>query len=400
MPFVAMLDLNEQIDATYVERDVWESIHRASPRRDLRCPECRGQMHAKVRGGLRFFAHDRLEDCTTADESAAHQRLKLAVGTAIRQAGWEALFEERVDSRRADVVALPPANSSRLPIAFEVQLSPQTRPVTTERTNDYAASGLDTIWVVRNQKSIGSTTHARLDVTNDEGALMGPYKALGFTKRTVSPRPPIVVHLDKKEPVWTTVMGPATLAPLLTEIFAGRMVWHPEASAWVPAGEPERHARALAAFSEARLAALGIADARDVATWRTGATQSLGEAAAAAGHRMDVLQHSVQEFAGASLVHISGQYYGISPAPERLTTFYRGNLHRFLAAVIVATPEEADILRSYGVKALLPDDVPLPPADENTHEVDEADPDRISRLREELLNRARPSPRRRGPRRR
>ncbi|MFF4583396.1 competence protein CoiA [Streptomyces sp. NPDC001373] len=152
MGFTAHHDHRGQLDATQPDLGcnwAWESIHRASPRVSMTCPECRHPVHAKVsRYGLRFFAHDPgSPTCALAGESVEHHLLKLELATAIRATGHHAELEVRGPGGnwRADVMASSPDGTLRM--AWEAQLSPITTGEVSERTTRFAKDGVRTCWV-------------------------------------------------------------------------------------------------------------------------------------------------------------------------------------------------------------------------------------------------------------
>jgi hypothetical protein len=110
-------------------------------------------MHAKQsRLGLRFFAHDHVSpECSLNGETAQHRYLKGALAEIVRsQSGWEATIEAASGDAdqsdwRADVLAVRTTTGRR--VAFEVQLAPMTAAVGAERAAQYAADGVESVWL-------------------------------------------------------------------------------------------------------------------------------------------------------------------------------------------------------------------------------------------------------------
>ncbi|MER5966535.1 competence protein CoiA family protein [Streptomyces sp. NPDC002057] len=148
MPFTAQHPEHGRLDATQPDLGCgvgWEDIHRA--RAPLSCAACEGRMVARTSVlGLRHFAHRRrTPDCPMAGESVGHLLLKSDLASAGRAAGWDVLLEAAAPhgAWRADVLAVSPDG---LRYALEAQLSPITEDAVRERTERYAADGVDVCW--------------------------------------------------------------------------------------------------------------------------------------------------------------------------------------------------------------------------------------------------------------
>ena len=247
MPFVALLDGSVRVDLTRTDDAVWDAIYKAKPPAKLTCRGCSGRMHAKARSHTRFFAHHvRQDDCPTAGESPEHLRLKRLLVDAARAAGWEANPEEPVGGRWADVLAVSPDGQRR--VALEVQLSPQTAAVTTERTADYAGVDVEVIWVVHDEARIGrwedgpylvlaaddlvSRPTARLDYRNEE------WRIGRRTTRARAPR-------------WKASDQAPSLDAMIASVLSRGAVWHHEGATWVPSGQVPEYDRALEDYAAA-----------------------------------------------------------------------------------------------------------------------------------------------------
>jgi len=94
MPLTALVAEN-LLDATSCTDEEWTQVHRTRPSALLTCRGCGGSMHAKKsRRGLRFFAHDQLQEhCPSTGETAEHLWLKAQLAELVRGAGWKPVIE-------------------------------------------------------------------------------------------------------------------------------------------------------------------------------------------------------------------------------------------------------------------------------------------------------------------
>ncbi|MGW5342292.1 competence protein CoiA family protein [Streptomyces sp. HUAS TT3] len=126
----------------------WADVHRAKGM-ELTCPECRGQVFARVsQHRARHFYHKvRPPHCALAYESPEHHLLKLELAMAARAAGWHAELEVGSATRdwRADVLVHDDRGEPFM--ALEAQLSPMTADDGLARTARYARDGVAVCWV-------------------------------------------------------------------------------------------------------------------------------------------------------------------------------------------------------------------------------------------------------------
>ncbi len=140
------------IDLTAVDESIWESIWRMRTGDRLRCRECGQGLHAKQRHltGTRYFAHNNLVPfCATNGETERHLRLKELFATAFRRIGWATELEVIGNGWRVDVLASSPSGAR---VAIEIQISPIAGDEVEDRTYRHVASGLTTMWVVRDRR--------------------------------------------------------------------------------------------------------------------------------------------------------------------------------------------------------------------------------------------------------
>lgn len=157
MPLRAILE-DREIIAPDLDETAWaalkQSLGSSLGRLVMPCCGRAAIMRVSTRG-LRHFAHKgRMSDgtrCDWAPESEDHLRAKLEILQACRIAGWGAQPEVRAENStwRADILAWRDTPRGRSRVAFEVQLSPQTRAETEERQARYAAAGIRGCWFLR-----------------------------------------------------------------------------------------------------------------------------------------------------------------------------------------------------------------------------------------------------------
>ena len=160
MPFTAIYG-NQRIISSAMSPSAWRSLKRDEKRKNqLFCPDpdCGQLMIPKTftRTGTQFFAHKSaptLKCYFKNKKSPEHYHYQDIVEEVIQASGWEASKEHYVpadaESAKAwvDVLAIPPASVKHSPIAFEIQLSPQSDAIYEKRTERYSRAGFQTVWL-------------------------------------------------------------------------------------------------------------------------------------------------------------------------------------------------------------------------------------------------------------
>lgn len=139
--------------------EAWDALKSRNNDRDrhLRTKCCGAEVVLKGTDNVaKHFAHKRKpESCTAKPETKHHRRLKELAYQAALRAGWQPEMEVHVAAanRFADVLAKPPEQCrGTLPIAVEIQWSPQTHATTLERHANYAGHAR-CLWVMRKGRS-------------------------------------------------------------------------------------------------------------------------------------------------------------------------------------------------------------------------------------------------------
>ena len=162
MPFRVICG-DQEIISSEMSPVAWRSLKRDEKRKSqLFCPDpdCGQLMIPKTitQTGTQFFAHKTAATqlCLFREEpSPEHRHYEEVVAEAIRASGWEASIEHYVpadvENAKAlvDVLAIPPASAKRSPIAFEIQLSPQSDAIYEKRTERYRRAGFQTVWLTK-----------------------------------------------------------------------------------------------------------------------------------------------------------------------------------------------------------------------------------------------------------
>lgn len=117
-----------------------------------------GVAHATALGGFHGSSQTHMK--TSASESPRHLAIKRGVLAACARAGVDAKAEARGKGWRADVLA----PTSGLPVAFEVQLSPQGLAKTIERQERYLRSGVAGCWLFLEGKKLRNLNAERPDL--------------------------------------------------------------------------------------------------------------------------------------------------------------------------------------------------------------------------------------------
>ncbi|MEU1673296.1 competence protein CoiA family protein [Streptomyces roseifaciens] len=195
----------------------WEEIHRVRSV-ELACPECGGQVHARVsKLGTRHIYHrSRPPSCSLAAESLEHHLLKLELVTHARAAGFRAELEVAAPTGewRADVMVFNP-DGTRL-MALEAQLSPITVEDIAARTGLYERDGVAVGWFgLRPRPWVGTVPTLLVQPPDDPGD--GWVVAAGLARFRWDRG---TVHIGRGS--WWPVE--ATLADAVAWIPAGRVV--------------------------------------------------------------------------------------------------------------------------------------------------------------------------------
>ena len=135
----------------------WDELRSLNAAEDcLRLDCCGSPVTLKTsKLGTRFFAHKRRGTCTAATETAEHLFAKACIAKAISESGWNVATEVRGNAPDGSVwVADVMAERGKHRIAFEVQWSPQTQEVTSQRQERYRCSGVRGLWLLSRPKGI------------------------------------------------------------------------------------------------------------------------------------------------------------------------------------------------------------------------------------------------------
>lgn len=387
MPLIALLDGTTRVDATDPDDRLWCAVWRVRPRRDLTCRECGARLDAVDRAGTRFFRHHRHVDCASVDESPEHLRLKALVAAAVRAHGWDAQLEEPVPPRRADVLAVGPDGRR---VALEVQLSPQHADDTRDRIADYAAAGVDTIWLVQDPFRLGDAHNdVRRLVLDRADRVTAPLKRARTEQSSAwdgrTHRPITAV-------TWQQVGKTVELAAMLAAVFDGRVVWSPAAGGWTPATELNRYdllaEQEAAARAEAAVALQALQGAQQEERDRTLAAAAAGDPVGyatarrvadgllAAGHPTPRIVKGGKAVAHGWVVRTETARVVVDPDPAHLGVWLRDRRtwrrffvrHEINDGVTVASPDRhdglaADLLRVHHIDTWAPEPALLPSPD-------------------------------------
>jgi hypothetical protein len=154
MPLLAYAQSGEPLVAPLMADEQWEQL-RSSKQPDAWMPYGGGRAIAKVsRLGTRFFAHRRGRAPERARETDTHLFIKAQCLLGARDAGWEALPEQRGTTPdgqdwRADVLCRRPGKVWS--VGLEAQVELQGEEMYWQRQARYAASGIRTLWLVAHE---------------------------------------------------------------------------------------------------------------------------------------------------------------------------------------------------------------------------------------------------------
>lgn len=133
--------------------DWWHTVHRTGE--PLTCRACAAPVDAVHAPSNRhrpfYFRHQAASACwLSAGESAEHHQLKLLLANLVRtMPGWNAELEVSGHGWRADVLADGPTGRR---IAFEAQLAAVSAREIKDRSETYAAAGIEVCWVTLHRR--------------------------------------------------------------------------------------------------------------------------------------------------------------------------------------------------------------------------------------------------------
>jgi hypothetical protein len=154
MPLLAYAQSGEPLVAPLMTDEQWEQL-RSSKQPDAWMPYGGGRAIPKVsRLGTRFFARRRGQAPEGARETDTHLFIKAQCLLGARDAGWEALPEQRGKAPdgqdwRADVLCRRPGKAWS--VGLEAQVELQGEEMYWQRQARYAASGIRTLWLVAHE---------------------------------------------------------------------------------------------------------------------------------------------------------------------------------------------------------------------------------------------------------
>lgn len=136
------------LNAFEYDTERWAELKGSYKRLGLHMPCC--QMPAipktSTRGNF-FFAHARVGECTTADESPEHLYCKFLVAKAAHEAGWQVTTERPGHTPSGEAwIADVFCEKGTAKVALEIQMSPQTDEETLARQGRYKQSGVRGAW--------------------------------------------------------------------------------------------------------------------------------------------------------------------------------------------------------------------------------------------------------------
>ncbi len=213
MQLVADLE-GMRVDATVLARDEWQELKRHPHYKDLKLPQCGIRAIRKTsKLHTQFFAHYPGSACSVVhkSETAQHLAMKQAVAERINALpGWEAKVEYPAADREwiADVMAF--SRDGRR-IAFEVQLSEQSKDDYALRTQRYFDAGIGPVWLVP-----AELYFLQLEV---------PHIVTGFRK--TSPIPQEFSELMRHRELQPLTNRQATVGSMIDLVLSPRFDWKP-----------------------------------------------------------------------------------------------------------------------------------------------------------------------------
>tara|TARA_R110001606_G_C15397001_1_gene652347 strand:+ start:5490 stop:6188 length:699 start_codon:yes stop_codon:yes gene_type:complete len=164
------------VDAAFIPGIKWEALKQASQLGDFMMPCCKAPAVLKTSiNGLAFFAH-LSDECDTAPETKWHKSGKAAVMAALTSMSIKSLEEVPGQSTSGDKwVADVLFSVSGRTIVIELQCSYLHLRDFKRRQERYAASGVESYWLVRKEtfRTLGKAT-SRLLLKRDFGNVFPP----------------------------------------------------------------------------------------------------------------------------------------------------------------------------------------------------------------------------------
>ncbi|SCK14437.1 competence protein CoiA [Vogesella sp. LIG4] len=152
MPLRCIDDLGNSIQSFSLDDQQWAALQRENAlRRHLRMACCDTPAVLKTsKLGMRFFAHAKRGECTSAPESEHHLTLKAIAASAIQACGWNVATEVPGETPAGEKwIADVLATRGNARVAVEIQWSGQTADETMRRQERYHQSGVRALWLLR-----------------------------------------------------------------------------------------------------------------------------------------------------------------------------------------------------------------------------------------------------------
>lgn len=165
-----------ELSAFQISADAWLELKRHRRERELKMTCCDTPAIPKNSPlGTQFFAHQRIQACTTKPETKEHLFAKTVIARAALAAGWDVETESRGSTPTGEEwIADVLAKKGTARVAFEVQWSSQTAEETLRRQARYAASGVRALWLLRQRKFPCSRALPAFHLTvEDNAAVVG-----------------------------------------------------------------------------------------------------------------------------------------------------------------------------------------------------------------------------------
>ncbi|TEW54302.1 hypothetical protein E2R68_08490 [Psychromonas sp. RZ22] len=150
MPLRAILD-DVEIQSFNLDIEEWNLLKDTYKDKSLLMPCCPRKAIPKTsKLGMKYFAHSRRGDCTSAPETQEHLYLKFLVAKLAQQYEWDVTTEyagSTPDGEKWVADVFCKKGTSKL--AIEIQWSQQTNDEYLRRTQKYTSSGVRCAWLFR-----------------------------------------------------------------------------------------------------------------------------------------------------------------------------------------------------------------------------------------------------------